>query len=226
MVVVMAKTYFYRINAADFFTAVKILPMRERAKWVTTFAEDLVAGHSMEFFTQSVIDEAKNFSKAKSLSGKKGMESRYKKPINVITPLEQCYDFVNNENLTNNNNNNNKEERLEKHPPSVLMELWNQIVKSPSVSTLNKTRESKARLRLKENDIDDIREALKKITESPFLSGDNDRGWRADFDWLISNDTNLVKILEGKYDVKKGFLPRGTTPTPENNPLCVTPEWL
>ena len=28
----------------------------------------------------------------------------------------------------------------------------------------------------------------------------NDRGWKADFDWLIANDTNVLKVLEGKYD--------------------------
>ena len=29
--------------------------------------------------------------------------------------------------------------------------------------------------------------------ESKFLTGDNDRGWVAKFDWLMANDTNIVK---------------------------------
>ena len=33
---------------------------------------------------------------------------------------------------------------------------------------------------------------------SSFCTGSNDRGWRADFDWLM-NENNLVKVLEGKY---------------------------
>jgi hypothetical protein len=43
---------------------------------------------------------------------------------------------------------------------------------------------------------------VKKAAQTPFLAGENDRGWKANFDWLISNDTNHVAILEGKYDGK------------------------
>jgi len=40
---------------------------------------------------------------------------------------------------------------------------------------------------------------LEKIPQYPFLLGVNDRGWKASFDWLIENDLNYVKVLEGKY---------------------------
>lgn len=36
------------------------------------------------------------------------------------------------------------------------------------------------------------------IRASPFLTGDNDRGWTADFDWVLK-PANCVKILEGRY---------------------------
>jgi len=49
---------------------------------------------------------------------------------------------------------------------------------------------------------DHIAEAIGKIGESKFLRGENDREWRASFDWLISNDNNYVKILEGRYKDK------------------------
>jgi hypothetical protein len=35
--------------------------------------------------------------------------------------------------------------------------------------------------------------------ESDFLKGANDRNWVADFDWIM-NDTNMAKILDGKYE--------------------------
>jgi hypothetical protein len=41
--------------------------------------------------------------------------------------------------------------------------------------------------------------AVIKAQETPFLRGEGSKGWRADFDWL-SNDRNVVKVLEGKYD--------------------------
>jgi len=34
--------------------------------------------------------------------------------------------------------------------------------------------------------------------KSQFLNGDNDRGWKADFDWLIKPE-NAIKVLEGRY---------------------------
>lgn len=40
---------------------------------------------------------------------------------------------------------------------------------------------------------------LTKIPESKFLLGENDRGWVISLDWLIRNDDNYVKVLEGKY---------------------------
>ena len=48
----------------------------------------------------------------------------------------------------------------------------------------------------------DFTAAVKKAAGTPFLLGENNRGWKANFDWLIANDTNCVAILEGKYDGK------------------------
>ena len=42
-------------------------------------------------------------------------------------------------------------------------------------------------------------EAFRRAQASSFCTGQNDRHWKADFDWLL-NENNLVKVLEGKYD--------------------------
>lgn len=47
--------------------------------------------------------------------------------------------------------------------------------------------------------LDDLRDAFCKANRSGFCQGKNERGWKADFDWL-TNENNLVKVLEGKYD--------------------------
>jgi hypothetical protein len=39
-----------------------------------------------------------------------------------------------------------------------------------------------------------------KAASTPFCLGSNDRGWRVTFDWLIENDKNISKLLEGNYD--------------------------
>lgn len=43
------------------------------------------------------------------------------------------------------------------------------------------------------------KEAISKVAESNFCNGENDRGWRADFDFFLRPDT-VAKIMEGKYD--------------------------
>jgi hypothetical protein len=46
---------------------------------------------------------------------------------------------------------------------------------------------------------DNWREGLARLPTARFLWGENDSGWKADFDWFIKPDS-LTKILEGKYD--------------------------
>lgn len=55
--------------------------------------------------------------------------------------------------------------------------------------------------------IDDMREAFRKAASTPFLTGKNERGWRASFDFIIKPD-NMQKILEGVYG----------TAVPQNDP--------
>lgn len=55
---------------------------------------------------------------------------------------------------------------------------------------------------IKEFGEDAFKEALLKVERCPHLIGDNDRGWRADFDWL-TNKNNLLKVIEGRYDQKR-----------------------
>ena len=57
------------------------------------------------------------------------------------------------------------------------------------------------------------RELFKKIKQSPFLTGDNDRGWKASFDWVVENETNPTKVMEGKYDQTQ------TKPGPHQQPV-------
>jgi hypothetical protein len=41
--------------------------------------------------------------------------------------------------------------------------------------------------------------AVRCAAATPFLAGEGARGWRANFDWFIANDTNVRKVLEGLY---------------------------
>ena len=80
-----------------------------------------------------------------------------------------------------------------------IVEAWNGIGLA-EVRTLSKSRKDKIRLRVKELGADKIVEAIERIPNSKFLMGENRQGWRCSFDWLFTNDSNIVKVLEGNYE--------------------------
>jgi hypothetical protein len=45
----------------------------------------------------------------------------------------------------------------------------------------------------------DWKQAMGEIPKNPFLLGTGKHKWVANFDWFIANDTNFLKILEGRY---------------------------
>lgn len=92
--------------------------------------------------------------------------------------------------------------------PKELFNLFKSTVTTlPLPSELTKDREVKCRLRLRERSLEQWALVFSRMNASGFLGGANDRGWKASFDWIISNATNSAKVLEGKYDnreVKNG----------------------
>lgn len=89
----------------------------------------------------------------------------------------------------------------------ALIDLWNEVAAEsplPKVLRSNKARNKNCTNRLQEYPLDTWRTIFTEITASPFLSGQNREGWRADFDWITGNDSNAIKVLEGKYSNHKG----------------------
>lgn len=79
--------------------------------------------------------------------------------------------------------------------------LWNEFAiknKKAKLSFLSKDRKKKIALRLKEykNLLEIFTYVLKKSETSQFLLNSN----FYTFDWLFENDTNILKVYEGKYD--------------------------
>lgn len=85
--------------------------------------------------------------------------------------------------------------------PIEIVSLWNTRSKGklPEVSKLSKDRITKTKLRLEEHPlINDWEKVIDKILASPFLLGET--GWKCSFDFLIHNEKNWLKIMEGNYD--------------------------
>ena len=72
----------------------------------------------------------------------------------------------------------------------------------PKVQKIGKARRSALSARLKDaGGIDGWVFALDKAKASPHLTGQNDRGWTASFDFL-TRESSFVKLMEGNYDAR------------------------
>lgn len=90
----------------------------------------------------------------------------------------------------------------EKNP---LVCLWNEHCGDlPKVKAITKTRRQKIKTRLSEfPDLKNWESVIKKLAASKWHNGGNERGWKANFDFLLKADT-MTKGLEGAYDQQNG----------------------
>lgn len=83
-----------------------------------------------------------------------------------------------------------------------VVEGWNHHAErwgARQVRKLTPQRRRKIACRIRQFTVDEFTEAIAAIDRSPFLRGENDRGWRADFDWFLE-PKNFTKLIEGTYD--------------------------
>jgi hypothetical protein len=116
-------------------------------------------------------------------------------------------------NNDNNENNNSPEsedsvlsagqEKNQKIPYQEIIGMWNNILcpTLSKVTRLTDSRKKKIKLRFTEmGGLETLKQLFEKIKSSKFLLGDGSKGWKTTFDWVIENDRNWVKIMEGNYN--------------------------
>jgi|TARA_R110000824_G_scaffold132891_1_gene295426 hypothetical protein len=93
-----------------------------------------------------------------------------------------------------------KERARKRGNPKLLMEWWNDITKSPipRCRGLNAKRIKACQRVMDEFKNDVIKDAFHRISSSKFCQGENERGWKASFDWVLQPDS-ILRTLEGKY---------------------------
>lgn len=85
--------------------------------------------------------------------------------------------------------------------PEHVVEAWNDLAARcglPLVKKLTPERRKKLNTFVRRHSIDDITEAIASIPRSPFLLGENGRGWKASFDWFLEPRT-ITKLSESTY---------------------------
>lgn len=125
------------------------------------------------------------------------------------TDVQQTF----NQPITNNQEpiTNNQEDKSPKGDMSSgddlsvqdVVDAWNDLAAQCGLSEVVKVtaaRRRQVQARIKEYpSSEDWGKALSAIERSKFMCGDNDRGWRANFDFLLQPST-FIKLLEGTYD--------------------------
>ncbi len=117
-------------------------------------------------------------------------------------------------NININNNKegeNGKNDEMESIDYSEIVGLWMKHCPELAKPTkMTDTRREKIRIRMAEmgktraDQLITLETVFIKIGESEFCNGNNDRGWKADFDWVFKNESNWVKVIENKYANKTG----------------------
>lgn len=104
---------------------------------------------------------------------------------------------------------NNKPDTNTKVDPNVPYEIiknlfHNICISYPKLVKVSDTRKTSIAARYKEYDcdIEVFKTLFTKAQQSDFLKGNNDRSWKANFDWLM-NQSNMAKVLEDKYKNKE-----------------------
>ena len=82
-----------------------------------------------------------------------------------------------------------------------IFEAWNSMASGhglPMAQSLTADRKAKLAKRLKEHGPETILAAIARIPNSDFLMGNNDRGWKASFDFILI-PARLNRLVEGGY---------------------------
>ena len=136
--------------------------------------------------------------------------------------LRPNYNKLNNNNMNDNemrdtaaanscktNKDPPAEAEAEKTPYSQILEMYNSLCEIKglrSIRSISGKRQTQTAERFKEYGLNGFIDLFEKTSSSGFLCGSGERGWKADFDWLIA-PTNMQKVLEGKYDNEQSNVP-------------------
>ncbi len=155
---------------------------------------------SEDRITSKRIQDHKHFRKGLSDAGKEGAARRWPSHSQAIaTPMLKKGKEKKRKEIKRKENSSMAYVAFEQ----ATLTAWNQFCsKFPALSSikeLSDKRRDKLKVRFEKQSFKDFNSILTAFEQQRFLFGENERKWRASFDWLIENDTNYLKVLEKKY---------------------------
>lgn len=109
----------------------------------------------------------------------------------------------------NTNNSTNVLVDRSTNDPSKIFDFYIKQFETPN-SKLSTQRRVKIQARLKDAGADMLRRAIENTAKSPFHRGDNDRGWKADIDFIIRSYEQVERLAsmhdkQGTVDVEEAL---------------------
>lgn len=149
------------------------------------------------------------------LIGKEGASAERVRKFRERQKQNEIKMLQGNTNVTNCNTEIEKEKEIEKeieldiekdkkiNKYNDVVEIYNTYCTNlAQVQKLTEKRKIAINKLLKEINLEQFKEICAIANKSDFLTGNNDRNWKADFDFIIRPD-KAVSILEGKYSYKQ-----------------------
>jgi len=79
----------------------------------------------------------------------------------------------------------------------IIIDTWNELGLG-NIRSIQSNRLKMVQARVNEYSLEEVVQAIKNISNSSFLKGQNNRNWIITFDWFIKPN-NFIKVLEGNY---------------------------
>jgi uncharacterized protein YdaU (DUF1376 family) len=137
-----------------------------------------------------------------SNAGKASAQRRLNKRSTNVQPTNNQEPITNNQQPVSSSKEDVSSDDDAPVRPQEIIDAWNSMAKRAGLSEikmLNPKRAASLKSRIKEcPDVETWSTALQNIERSKFLRGENDRGWKANFDFLLQ-PSSFTKLIEGSY---------------------------
>ena len=183
----------------------RLLPfsLPEINKAIGELLEEEVLKIDGDFLYQKRMIRDYDLSIKRALAGKKGGE----KSQLLIKNFGKAKGQANTENENENENEivnipkGSTEGKNEVDYESIVNLFHSICTELPRIQKLTEAREKAIKQRISEHSKEKVAEMIEIVGNSKFLNGENDKGWKADFDWLFK-PSNFIKVIEGNYSNK------------------------
>lgn len=130
-------------------------------------------------------------------------EKKQKEQSQLVEDIKELNESTKEKEVAPDTSNNKNDLNINEQILEVV-NYWNKFNELPKVTKLTNVRKSHIKNRIEEHNLESCKKAIVNCNNSDFLTGYNNRNWKANFDWVFGSPNNFVKVLEGNYNHETG----------------------